>query len=111
MSVLLPICNESEVVERLIDAACRLSYPAELLEILVLDDSSDGTTQLALGKVAQYATQGVDIRLLRRADRKGYKAGNLVNGIQQSRGDFFRDFRRGFRAARRLSAEDNSVFR
>ncbi|MBB5470076.1 cellulose synthase (UDP-forming) [Paraburkholderia sp. CI2] len=92
VSVLLPICNESEVVERLIDAACRLSYPAELLEILVLDDSSDGTTQLARGKVAQYAAQGVDIRLLRRLDRKGYKAGNLVNGIQQSRGEFFAIF-------------------
>src|ERR1700761_1015788 len=40
VSVLLPVYNESEVVERLIDAACRLRYPAESLEILVLDDSS-----------------------------------------------------------------------
>ena len=92
VSVLLPICNESEVVERLIDAASRLQYPAELLEILVLDDSSDGTTDLARVKVTQYATQGIDIRLLKRRDRKGYKAGNLVNGIQQSRGEFFAIF-------------------
>ena len=92
VSVLLPICNESEVVERLIDAACHLLYPAELLEILVLDDSSDDTTELALGKVAHYAAQGVDIRLLKRRDRTGYKAGNLVNGIQQSRGEFFAIF-------------------
>ena len=28
VSVLLPICNESAVVERLIDAVCRLRYPA-----------------------------------------------------------------------------------
>ncbi|MCE7917429.1 MAG: glycosyltransferase, partial [Nitrosomonas sp. PRO5] len=41
VSVLLPVHNESFVVERLIDAACRLRYPADLLEILVLDDSSD----------------------------------------------------------------------
>jgi cellulose synthase/poly-beta-1,6-N-acetylglucosamine synthase-like glycosyltransferase len=92
VSVLLPVCNESEVVERLIDAACRLRYPAELLEILVLDDSSDGTTDLARVKVAHYAAQGIDIRLFKRRDRKGYKAGNLVNGIQQSRGEFFAIF-------------------
>lgn len=92
VSVLLPICDESEVVERLIDGACRLQYPADLLEILILDDSSDGTTDLALAKVADYVAQGVDIRLLKRRDRKGYKAGNLVNGIQQSRGEFFAIF-------------------
>jgi cellulose synthase/poly-beta-1,6-N-acetylglucosamine synthase-like glycosyltransferase len=92
VSVLLPIYNESEVVERLIDAACRLRYPSESIEILVLDDSSDRTTELAREKVEHYAAQGVDIRLLRRRNRKGYKAGNLVNGIQQSRGEFFAIF-------------------
>ncbi|WP_233835418.1 glycosyltransferase [Paraburkholderia sp. ZP32-5] len=92
VSVLLPIYNESEVVERLIDAACRLRYPSELIEILVLDDSSDSTTELARAKVERYAAQGVDIRLLRRRNRKGYKAGNLVSGIQQSRGEFFAIF-------------------
>ncbi|MFM0007000.1 glycosyltransferase [Paraburkholderia dipogonis] len=92
VSVLLPIRNESEVVERLIDAACRLRYPGELLEILVLDDSSDGTTELACARVDQHAAQGVDIRLVKRRNRNGFKAGNLVNGIQQSRGEFFAVF-------------------
>lgn len=92
VSVLLPICNESEVVERLIDAACRLSYPANSMEILVLDDSSDATTTLARNKVERYASQGIDIRLVKRESRKGYKAGNLVNGIQQSSGEFFAIF-------------------
>jgi cellulose synthase/poly-beta-1,6-N-acetylglucosamine synthase-like glycosyltransferase len=92
VSVLLPIYNESEVVGRLIDAACRLTYPAGCLEILVLDDSSDSTTELARAKVEHYVAQGVDVRLVKRRDRKGYKAGNLVNGIQQSRGEFFAIF-------------------
>lgn len=92
VSVLLPICNESGVVERLIDAACRLSYPPELLEILVLDDSSDDTSVLAQAKVDQYAAKGVNVRLIRRQSRKGYKAGNLVNGIRQSSGEFFAIF-------------------
>lgn len=92
VSVLLPICNESAVVERLIAAACRLCYPADSLEILVLDDSSDGTSGLAKTKVSHYFAQGVTIRLIRRQNRKGYKAGNLVNGIQQSAGEFFAIF-------------------
>jgi cellulose synthase (UDP-forming) len=91
-SVLLPICNESTVVERLIDAACRLRYPADVLEILVLDDSSDETSALAQAKVNRYAAEGVQIRLIRRQNRKGYKAGNLVNGIRQSTGEFFAIF-------------------
>jgi cellulose synthase/poly-beta-1,6-N-acetylglucosamine synthase-like glycosyltransferase len=92
VSVLLPICNESAVVERLIDAACRLRYPANALEILVLDDSSDATSALAQARVDQYAAQGTPIRLVRREKRKGYKAGNLVNGIQQSFAEFFAVF-------------------
>ncbi|BAO94067.1 glycosyltransferase [Caballeronia insecticola] len=92
VSVLLPIYNESAVVERLIDAACRLRYPAGLLQFLVLDDSTDGTTELARQRSDAYAMQGIDIRLIRRRDRTGYKAGNLVNGIQQSHGEFFAIF-------------------
>jgi cellulose synthase/poly-beta-1,6-N-acetylglucosamine synthase-like glycosyltransferase len=92
VSVLLPICNESDMVERLIDAACRLRYPANALEILVLDDSSDATTELAQAKVNRYAEEGVNIRLIRRQIREGYKAGNLINGVQQSFGEFFAIF-------------------
>jgi cellulose synthase (UDP-forming) len=92
VSVLLPICNEAEVVERLIDAACRLQYPGHALEILVLDDSSDATTALAQTRIDRYAAEGVNIRLVKRKGRKGYKAGNLVNGIQQSCGEFFAIF-------------------
>jgi len=92
VTILLPICNESDVVERLIDAACRLSYPAHLLEILVLDDSSDATSVLAEARIGLHLRKGVNIRLVQRRDRQGYKAGNLLHGIQQSGGDFFAIF-------------------
>lgn len=89
VSVLLPICNEAAVVERLIDAVCRLSYPMHALEILVLDDSSDQTSAMAMARVDYHASLGVPIRFIRRADRSGFKAGNLLHGIRQSRGEFF----------------------
>lgn len=92
VSVLLPVCNESSVVERLIDAACRLRYPAERIEILVLDDSSDDTSELAKARVCEHAAKGTNIRYVRRNDRSGYKAGNLVNGMRNSTGEFFAIF-------------------
>lgn len=88
VTVLLPVYNESQVIESLIDAACALEYPQEQLQILVLDDSTDETTTLAAAKVAYYAGQGVDIAVVKRKSRKGYKAGNLANGLQYATGEF-----------------------
>ncbi|BBU69612.1 glycosyltransferase [Fluviibacter phosphoraccumulans] len=88
VTVLLPVYNESRVIESLIDAACALEYPAEQLQILVLDDSRDQTTILAAAKVQIYARQGINISVIKRKDRKGYKAGNLANGLQYATGEF-----------------------
>lgn len=92
VSVLLPICNESSVVERLIDAVCNLAYPEKKLEILVLDDSTDGTTALAAAVVANHAAQGIAIQLRTRDNRDGCKAGNLSYGINLARGEFLAIF-------------------
>lgn len=92
VSVLLPICNESSVVERLLDGVCQLRYPANSLEILVLDDSSDDTSEIARNRVALYAARGINVRIIRRRSRKGYKAGNLIHGIQHASGEFYAIF-------------------
>lgn len=89
VSVLLPVCDVPAVVGRLIDSVCRLCYPSGALEILVLDDSLDSTSALAQARVDRYAAQGINIRLVRRQGREGYKAGNLANGIRQASGEFF----------------------
>lgn len=88
VTVLLPVYNESRVIESLIDAVCALEYPPEQLQILVLDDSTDQTTALAAARVAHYVGQGVDIAVVKRKGRKGYKAGNLANGLQYAAGEF-----------------------
>src|SRR6202163_2647643 len=38
VTVQLPIFNEQYVVERLLDAVCKIKYPREKLDIQVLDD-------------------------------------------------------------------------
>jgi cellulose synthase/poly-beta-1,6-N-acetylglucosamine synthase-like glycosyltransferase len=81
--VQLPVYNERFVVERLIDSVCRLDYPPVALSIQVLDDSIDETTELARRLVDRYAHRGVNIRLIHRQDRTGYKAGALAAGMEQ----------------------------
>jgi cellulose synthase/poly-beta-1,6-N-acetylglucosamine synthase-like glycosyltransferase len=88
VTVQLPLYNERYVVERLIDTACVLDYPPELLEIQVLDDSSDSTTEIAAERVAYHAGRGVHVELVRRGRRDGYKAGALAHGLERAKGEF-----------------------
>ena len=82
VTIQLPIFNECYVVERLIKSVCRLDYPKDLLEIQVLDDSTDETVNIAQALVADMKLEGVDIVYHHRQDRKGYKAGALKEGLK-----------------------------
>jgi glycosyl transferase family 2 len=86
--VQLPIFNERFVVDRVIDAAASLDWPAERLEVQVLDDSDDVTADIAAASVARWRARGVRISHVRRADRSGYKAGALAHGLNLSGADF-----------------------
>src|SRR6186713_842482 len=88
VTVQLPIYNEMYVADRLIDAVCELDYPRELLEIQVLDDSTDETTEIAELAVRRHAAKGLNIAYLHRVDRTGYKAGALEAGLQEASGEF-----------------------
>lgn len=92
VTVQLPIFDELYVVERLIDAAAALDYPRAKLEIQVLDDSDDETTSIAQARVELYRKQGLDITVIHRSDRTGFKAGALANGFQRARGEFIAIF-------------------
>ena len=88
VTVQLPIFNEMYVADRLINAVCEMDYPKELLEIQVLDDSTDETTEIAELAVRRHAARGFDIHYLHRVDRRGYKAGALEAGLKQATGRF-----------------------
>jgi cellulose synthase/poly-beta-1,6-N-acetylglucosamine synthase-like glycosyltransferase len=88
VTVQLPVYNERYVVERLIRSVAELDYPQELLEIQVLDDSTDETKQLIDEVVGQYQNHGIDIKAVRREVRTGYKAGALQYGLELAKGDF-----------------------
>ena len=92
VTVQLPLYNEQNVVERVIDATAALDYPAALLHIQVLDDSTDATVVLAAARVAHFAAQGLHISHVRRPGREGYKAGALRYGLEETDGEFIAIF-------------------
>ncbi|MDD9945136.1 MAG: glycosyltransferase [Myxococcales bacterium] len=92
VTVQLPMYNEMYVAERLLESVSRIDYPAELLEIQVLDDSTDETVEIVKEKVAALRAQGHDVVYRHRTHRVGYKAGALEEGLREARGDFLMVF-------------------
>ena len=88
VTVQLPLYNEMYVVDRLLDSVTKIRYPKALLEIQVLDDSTDETVSIAQTAVERYREQGFDIQYLHRDDRTGYKAGALDAGLTVAKGEF-----------------------
>lgn len=91
VTIQLPIYNEQFVIDRLIDACCRLDYPRDRFEIQLLDDSTDETVDVAAAIVARYAagTAGLGpqpVYYLHRTNRHGFKAGALEEGLKSSKG-------------------------
>lgn len=92
VTIQLPIYNELYVAGRLIDEVARMDYPADRLEIQVLDDSTDETTAIVAGLVGRWRTRGVDIQHVRRSGRVGFKAGALAHGLELARGELIAIF-------------------
>jgi cellulose synthase/poly-beta-1,6-N-acetylglucosamine synthase-like glycosyltransferase len=92
VTVQLPIYNEQYVVERLIKSVCAFKWPKNKLEIQILDDSNDVTTEIIKKQVSNYQSEGFDIKHVRRPDRIGFKAGALQYGLEKARGEFIAIF-------------------
>jgi cellulose synthase/poly-beta-1,6-N-acetylglucosamine synthase-like glycosyltransferase len=87
VTVQLPIYNERYVIERLVDAVAQFDYPRELLDIQVLDDSTDETQEVARNCVERYQQLGLPISYIHRDNREGFKAGALQEGLKVARGE------------------------
>ena len=88
VTVQLPVFNEMHVVERLLTSVSKLDYPIDKLQIQLLDDSTDETTEIARKEIEKLQSQGFDAELIHRDDRTGFKAGALENGLITAKGDY-----------------------
>lgn len=92
VTIQLPLYNERFVAARLINAAAKIEWPKDLMEIQVLDDSNDDTCLIVDKKVAFWKKKGINIKIVRRKNREGFKAGALSQGLQYAKGEFIAIF-------------------
>ncbi|MFY8215462.1 MAG: glycosyltransferase, partial [Chthoniobacterales bacterium] len=83
----LPLYNEANVAERVIRATASMEYPGRH-RIQVLDDSTDDCRSVVGTCVTALQKSGVDIQLVRRANRHGFKAGALSDGLELDPAEF-----------------------
>ncbi|KAK4440514.1 putative xyloglucan glycosyltransferase 6 [Sesamum alatum] len=88
--VQIPMCNEREVYQQSIAAACIQDWPRERMLIQILDDSDDADVQsLIRAEVQKWQQIGVHIIYRHRLIRTGYKAGNLRSAMSC---DYVKDY-------------------
>ena len=92
ITVQTPMYNEKFVAKRIIDAVTAFDYPKDKLHIQVIDDSTDESVDIVAECVAQYQRLGFDIDHVRRASRRGYKAGALSDAMDDVKGEFIAIF-------------------
>lgn len=92
ITVQLPVYNERFVISRLLRAVAKLDYPKELLEIQVLDDSTDETKEICRKIIRELSAEGFNISHLHRNNRHGFKAGALQEGLVKASGEFIAIF-------------------
>src|ERR671931_372435 len=88
VTVQLPIFNEVYVAERLLRSVSELDYPQELLQIQVLDDSTDETREITAACAEELRQRGFNVQRIHRTDRTGFKAGALAVGLAAAEGEF-----------------------
>ena len=88
VTVQLPIYNEMHVLRRLVQKVAELDYPQHLLQIQILDDSTDETQEICREEEASLRARGFDVQYIHRIERTGYKAGALENGMATAKGEF-----------------------
>src|SRR5213596_2355564 len=88
VTVQLPIFNEVYVAERLIRSVSELDYPRGLLQIQVLDDSTDETREISASSAEELRQRDFNVQRIHRVDRTGFKAGALAVGLEAAEGEF-----------------------
>ena len=92
VTIQLPVYNELYVMERLLNNISEIDYPKDKLEIQVLDDSTDESFQTTSRQIENLQQGGLDIKHISRANRKGFKAGALKEGLKTAKGEFIAIF-------------------
>jgi cellulose synthase/poly-beta-1,6-N-acetylglucosamine synthase-like glycosyltransferase len=86
--VQLPVCNEGPLALRVAASAGCMDWPRDRLTIQILDDGDIEHHERLAANVRALVPADIHVQILRRGDRKGFKAGNLAFGLCHSDAPF-----------------------
>jgi cellulose synthase/poly-beta-1,6-N-acetylglucosamine synthase-like glycosyltransferase len=94
VSIHLPVYNERYVIRRLVAACAAMAqaYGKDKVNILILDDSDDDTSQEIDQVVGEYLPGHFKMEVLRRTNRDGFKAGALQAALEKTAAEFIAIF-------------------
>lgn len=111
VTVQIPMYNEKSVAESIIDCCALLDYPTEKLEIQVIDDSTDETLEIVNERAIYWNMKGINVTVVHREKRDGFKAGALQHATQFAKGEFLAIFDADFRPNRDFLKKTVGYFR
>lgn len=82
--VQLPVCDEGSLAVRVAASAAQLDWPKDKLEIQLLDDGPAHKHEALIAAVRDVVPADVNLKIMRRGERAGFKAGNLAFGLTHS---------------------------
>ncbi|MFN3527516.1 MAG: glycosyltransferase family 2 protein [Candidatus Altarchaeaceae archaeon] len=89
ITVQIPVYND-EIAERCINCCANFDYPKDRFEIQVVDDSTkEEVIEKIYKHVENLKKQDINIEIIRRNSRKGFKAGALNNAMKSAKGEIF----------------------
>jgi cellulose synthase/poly-beta-1,6-N-acetylglucosamine synthase-like glycosyltransferase len=103
VTIQLPLFNERYVVERLIDEVVKIEYPRELLQIQVLDDSTDDTAPVCRSAGGALPRAGLPDRIPSPHQSRRVQGRRAAGRIEDRHRRIRGHFRRRFRARRPIS--------
>lgn len=86
--VQLPVCDEGHLAVRVAASAARMDWPRDRLTIQLLDDGDASRHEQLAADVRAVVPEGINLHILQRGDRTGFKAGNLAFGLAHSDAPF-----------------------
>lgn len=97
VTIQVPVYNEKFVIAPLMKRLGEMDYPKHLFEIQVLDDSTDETAEIIDEEAGRLKDKGINISVIRRPSRKGFKAGALEHALPLCTGEMIAIFDADFR--------------
>jgi glycosyltransferase involved in cell wall biosynthesis len=85
VTVIMPIRNEEKYIARSLGAVLAQEYPADRLQVVVVDGTSSDGTRAAIDRVLASAPAGLDVDVLTNPGRIVSRGFNL--GLSRARGD------------------------